>query len=309
MVLIEGAKLDALVCPFDKASLSGVAGELVCSNGHKFPLIGRVPSFLPDARDPVRSSFSREWATFDYEKDRTWGVTAEERRRRFPGQVNLSPEDLAGKLVLDAGCGNGALSNELTKFGCDVVAADISSSVRAAAIRFAGNERIQFVEADLMHPPFRPGTFDVVFSGGVLHHTPDTRHAFEQLVSTVAPGGTFYVWLYRPVTGRLLAAKLKVRDVVSRLPARLRYAVVLILLPQAMLRHYWHVLRGQEQRLALRERLVALLVSLTPRYRWVHTPEEVHDWFEELGFVEITNTDQGTWGFGVAARRPAAAKG
>ncbi len=294
--------LDLLVCPIDGTGLREEGSHLLCTSAHRFPIIDGLPSFAP-ARDPIRSSFSQQWAAFDYH-DRTWGSTADERRRRFPRQVNLDPEQLVGKLVLDAGCGNGMLSNEITKFECDVVGIDISGSVRRAAQIFANNARLQFIEADVAHPPFPPLTFDIVFSGGVLHHTPDTRDAFNQLARLVAQGGRFYVWLYWHVPGRLLAVKLRIREVISRLPERPRKAAVLALLPQAMARHYWHVLRRKAKRLTWRERLVVLYDSLTPRYRWQHSPEEVESWFRDLGFVEITRTDSGTWGFGIVATRP-----
>jgi SAM-dependent methyltransferase len=276
---------------------------LSCAFGHTFPIINGVPSFLTQEGDVIRSSFSRQWSAFRPE-DRTWNTAATERLRRFPGQVNLSASALAGSIILDAGCGNGALSNELTQLGCDVVAADISTSVREASKRFHDNSRLHFVEADLMTPPFRSEVFDVVFSGGVLHHTANTRAAFTALARTVAPGGSFYVWLYRPVSGKLLALKLGLRPTISRLPGSLRYSLVLALLPQSMLRHYLRVLRHREPRMRWRERLVVMLDSLTPRYRWTHTPDEVEGWFRALGFVEVTQTDYGEWGFGMVGKRP-----
>ena len=63
----------------------------------------------------------------------------------------------------------------------------------------------------------------------VLHHTANTRGAFTALARTVAPGGSFYVWLYWPVPGKLLALKLGLRPMISRLPTRPRYALVLAL--------------------------------------------------------------------------------
>ncbi len=47
-----------------------------------------------------------------------------------------------------------------------------------------------------------------------------------------------------------------------------------------------------------------LLDHYTPRYRWEHTPEGVHLWYGELGFMDIVTTEERYWGFGVAARRP-----
>ena len=124
--------VEVLACPHDQGQLAETATGLSCVFGHTFPVIDGVPSFLTQERDVIRSSFSRQWSTYHAE-DRTWLATAAERLRRFPEQVNLTVSELSGSLILDAGCGNGALSNELTRIGCVVVAADISTSVRDAS--------------------------------------------------------------------------------------------------------------------------------------------------------------------------------
>src|SRR2546425_890045 len=44
--------------------------------------------------------------------------------------------------------------------------------------------------------PFDDGTFDRVYSWGVLHHTPDTARAVREAVRVLAPGGRLCVMLY-----------------------------------------------------------------------------------------------------------------
>ncbi len=99
--------------------------------------------------------------------------------------------------MLDAGCGAGKLSWILANWGAEVVAADLSDSVDEArrAATDSDDGRIEFVQADLTHPPLQPDTFDLVFSGGVLHHNRDTREALDAIAPLVAPGGLIYVWL------------------------------------------------------------------------------------------------------------------
>lgn len=319
--------LQWLICPLcgSDLHLDGAAqpgtdvqrGAVMCASGHAFPVVAGVPRLLIDARlettDDARSiqeSFSREWSHFDYDGDRTWGGTGEQRRDEFLRQVALPAEALEGRVVLDAGCGNGVLSTAISTLGCDVVATDIGHQVQEAQRHLGARPgaRAYYVQADVMRPPFRPGAFDVVFCAGVLHHTPSTRGSFDKVARAVAPGGTMFVWLYWNVPGRLLRAKAWMRRGISRLPGRLQHGVVMALLPQAMVRQWIRTARGQnpaKERLTPRERLVVLLDSYTPRYRWEHTPEEVHAWFQDIGFVDARTTERGTWGFGVAARRPA----
>jgi SAM-dependent methyltransferase len=53
-----------------------------------------------------------------------------------------------------------------------------------------------FVQADLLHLPFPPQTFDFIYSIGVLHHTPDTRASLSHVVRTLRPGGEAAIWVY-----------------------------------------------------------------------------------------------------------------
>jgi 2-polyprenyl-3-methyl-5-hydroxy-6-metoxy-1,4-benzoquinol methylase/uncharacterized protein YbaR (Trm112 family) len=248
-------------------------GALACPDGHVFPIASGVPRLAPDdvleegraAAESIRESFSHEWAHFEFGEDRTWGASVEQRREEFLRHVNLRPEDLDGKLVLDAGCGNGSLSRAIASFGCDVVAADIGRQVVDAHRHFSKDDdgRTNYIQANLMHPPFARDTFDVVFCAGVLHHTPSTKATFDALVPALAPGGTIFVWLYHHVPGRVLALKSKLRQIISRLPAPVKERVVkYVFLPQAMLRQYLRTALGRNEpvdRLKWRERLVILL--------------------------------------------------
>jgi SAM-dependent methyltransferase len=65
----------------------------------------------------------------------------------------------------------------------------------AAARRFRING-VQFIETDLHRPGLRPGAFDVVYSSGVLHHTPDPRASFARIAQLARPGGMIVLGLY-----------------------------------------------------------------------------------------------------------------
>jgi 2-polyprenyl-3-methyl-5-hydroxy-6-metoxy-1,4-benzoquinol methylase len=292
------------------------SGVLRCGSGHMYPIRNGVARLLESERfessmaaRSIKESFSREWGHFDYEQDRTWGETVQQRRTDFLRHVDYDPNELRGKVVLDAGCGNGMLSHAISAFGCEVVATDLSESVEAAHRHLSGREprRTHFFQSDLMQPALRPESFDVIFCAGVLHHTPSTRETFDQVIKALASGGTIFVWLYWDVGGLKPKLSEAVRRVVSPLPAPLKHAVVWALLPQSLLRQYIRSVRdgtGRAGRLNRREVLVRMLDSYTPRYRWRHTPEEIHGWFRELGFTNIKTTERGSEGFGVAARKP-----
>jgi SAM-dependent methyltransferase len=211
--------------------------------------------------------------------------------------------------VLDAGCGNGSLSRGINRFGCEVVAADVSGSVFPAYRHFSqlGNGRTHFLQADLTRHPFRSESVDIVYSSGVLHHNPNTFDALRSVLRTLKPGGTVYIWVYEPIPGVRHRLKGIFRSLVAPLPAPVKQAIMYLWLPQAMLRQHLRTLLGRNEpqdRLKWRERLVLLMDHYTPRYRWEHTQQEVHGWYRSLGLEAIRTTEEREWGFGVMARKP-----
>jgi SAM-dependent methyltransferase len=306
-----------LACPLCGGALFERDERLACADGHSYGIVDGIPRLFREEEgsdaSSIRESFSSEWSAFRHGEDRPWGPDFHERGQKALQELDCNPEWLRGRLVLDAGCGAGKLSSILASWGADVVATDISYSVDAARDATSGPamRHIDFVQADLNHPPFRPGSFDVIFSGGVLHHNPDTRQSLEVLLDLLAPGGTIYVWLYRPLPGVAHKVRAVVRRAVVRLPARVQRAIFRPWAAQSLLRQRLRAATGRESsdvRHNFRERLVTLLDHYTPRYRWEHTPDEVRHWYEERGLTDIRQTDDSTYGFGMLARLPAAAE-
>lgn len=104
-------------------------------------------------------------------------------------------------LVLDAGCGAGM--SALALFGDrlrDVryLGADVSTAVDVAAARFAEHGiPVGMLQADLTALPLAPGTVDVLFSEGVLHHTDSTERALHAVADLLRPGGRILFYVYR----------------------------------------------------------------------------------------------------------------
>jgi SAM-dependent methyltransferase len=112
--------------------------------------------------------------------------------------------------VLELGCGTGQMSLFLSSADRLVIGADLtraSLALAEAARRRYRLERAVFVETDLRAPGLKPASFDVVYSSGVLHHTPDPRASFAALARLVRPGGIVVLGLY---------------NAFARLPHRLR---------------------------------------------------------------------------------------
>jgi len=118
----------------------------------------------------------------------------------------LSEQIPHGALVLEVGCGTGQLSNFLgLRWGRTVFGTDICVNSLRLAESFRDRHAIgsvAFLQQNLFRPAFRPETFDVVISNGVLHHTSDPWLGFRTLVGLLKPGGHILVGVYNRL-GRL----------------------------------------------------------------------------------------------------------
>lgn len=139
----------------------------------------------------------------------TW-LRARAERSRF---ARLLDQAIAGDArIVEVGCGTGQMSLYLARADRVVVGADLtlaSLELGARAARRFGVDSARFVETDLHRPGLRKGAFDVVYSSGVLHHTPDPRKAFAGIAALAKPGGMIVVGLY---------------NAFARIPLRLRRA-------------------------------------------------------------------------------------
>jgi SAM-dependent methyltransferase len=118
--------------------------------------------------------------------------------------------------IVDIGCGTGQMCLYLARADRVVIGADLTRAAlllgAAAAQRFR-LARVQFVETDLRQPGLKAGSFDVVYSSGVLHHTSNPRRSFARLAQLARPGGTIVVGVYNAFA----RVPLRLRRVVARL--------------------------------------------------------------------------------------------
>jgi ubiquinone/menaquinone biosynthesis C-methylase UbiE len=103
-----------------------------------------------------------------------------------------------GKRLLEVGCGLGTDLLQFARGGALVTGIDLTpASIEMVRRRFTleGIPGLAQV-ADAEHLPFEDNSFDVVYSFGVLHHTPDTQKAVDEVFRVLKPGGRIIIMLY-----------------------------------------------------------------------------------------------------------------
>jgi uncharacterized protein YbaR (Trm112 family)/ubiquinone/menaquinone biosynthesis C-methylase UbiE len=297
--------LELLVCPACKGGLDAsvdrtdgeeiVSGRLACrACGAAYPIVDAIPRLV--GADLYAASFGDQWHRFrTVQLDSANGTT--ESAEGFARKTGLGPGDVRGRLVLDAGVGAGRYAEVMTGWGAEVVGVDLTRAVDAAALNLRGKPNAHLVQADVFALPFRDETFDLVYSIGVLHHTPDTAAAFRSVAAKVKKGGQLAVYLY--LAGGLARYFSDVfRIFTTRLPRPVVYYASAVAIPLYFL-HRLPVIGRVSQTLLptnihphWRWRWLDTFDWYTPRYQWKHRYPEVIRWFRDAGFSDLCVADE-----------------
>jgi ubiquinone/menaquinone biosynthesis C-methylase UbiE len=100
--------------------------------------------------------------------------------------------------LLEVGCGMGTDLLQFSRGGARCVGVDLtprSIEITQHRFRLYGADGA-FMISDAENLPFLDESFDVVYSNGVLHHTPDTEGAIREVHRVLRPGGVAKVMLY-----------------------------------------------------------------------------------------------------------------
>lgn len=278
--------LSALLCPDCSAGMAHATAENVtCAAGHSFPLVGNVPRLLRRSERPLAATvrtFGYQWTSYDVSDN-------EEDSRVLAAKTGLDLSAFQGKMILDAGCGGGRYCRIAGEAGGHVVGIDLSTAVDHARSLTRHLSNVTIVQGNLLEPPLRPRTFDIVYSIGVLHHTPDTRRAFNAVAALVKPGGHLSVWLYRRNTMLQEWVNSGLRAMSTRCPIATvvwgaRIGAILGSIP--VVKHLNKVVNFSSHP-RWTTRVCDTFDWYAPPYQSHHTEEELSNWFDESGFESI----------------------
>lgn len=300
------------------------SGSLLCQGCEEaYPIRRGVPRFVEQSSSATADHFELEF-TAEAEGDRDidepallafifnsrTGLDPAATAPRADWYPTEAPEgyepdwgSVEGRTVLEGGCGPGRFLPLLAPHARRVVGLELGPHVDRAADRCSGVDNVDLVQGSVLKPPFKRGAFDVTYSLGVLHHTPAPPDGASVLAALVGPGGTLAIWVYPPsywgrgvqrLTGPAVNAYMKRIG-----PERAHRFARRRLMPLGRL----------QMRLARRRSTKVLAAPLfvvsVPRHPVpevmlatifdyfgapiisTHKPDEVVEWLEGEGFVEV----------------------
>ena len=276
---------------------SDQSGGFVCPACQRaYPKVNEIARFV-DAQH-YAASFGFQWHR--YHKTQLDHDEVRESEQHFLMKTGLRPEELKGKLVLDVGCGMGRFAEVATRWGGRVVGIDLSAAAEVAARNLASREFVA-LQADVFALPFAAQSFDIIYSMGVLHHTPDCEAAVKALAKYLKPGGVLAVWLYsgynkwyrfsdfwRRYTHKMRPETLHgiLRIAVPffyHLDQGLRRVPVVGGPVAGAIHHVFPVNRQKEPE----ARMLDTFDWYSPKYQSKHTYEQVFRWFEAMGLEDL----------------------
>lgn len=242
-----------------------------------------------------RFGFGRNWHDFAEHVDDARVETAEQSL-----EAMLGADKLRNRTFLDVGCGSGLFSLAAARLGASRVHSfdyDENSVSTAESLRARYRpdadwtiERGDATDADYCK---KLGTFDVVYSWGVLHHTGAMWEAMDNVAQRVAPGGALFIAIYND-QGRQSDYWRSVKRSYNRLPrwAQPTYAVAVMLPYELRLmagalarKDPGSYVRGWTRPLTRGMNRWNDLLDWVGGYPFeVATPAEVFDFFRERGF-------------------------
>ena len=274
-----------------------VSGILRCEGCRSsFPIEDGLPVILrSDAlSERTRRSFGEQWKLHEqrrFEQETIYGKNRQEGLNDFQWAFGLADlASLQNCLILDAGCGSGALTADIGKAApaATVVGVDFSESARLAFERCRELPNVHIIQADLSRPPLAPRTFDLIWSEGVIHHTPDTQRSFSSLAPLAKAGGKLYISIYSKGVSSpyRLARKLLRKSYLLPQPALCVLAWTL-----ALPLHAANKIREALRATKIHHRLASTAYSfydvLSPEFMHSHSRSEVKEWFRSNGYEQL----------------------
>jgi 2-polyprenyl-6-hydroxyphenyl methylase/3-demethylubiquinone-9 3-methyltransferase len=256
-----------------------------------------------------RFEFGKNWSRFLTLLDESRIERAEQSLREM-----LEVENLSGKSFIDIGSGSGLFSLAARRLGAKVHSFDFDPNSVACTVElrrryFPNDDNWSVARASVLDKEYlsKLGTFDVMYSWGVLHHTGQMWEALENSQKLVAPGGKVFIAIYND-TGSQSSRWKAIKKAYNSLPSFLKSPFALAVTAPAEIKSFLGSLLSlqpgaylkswtdyDERRGMSRWRDIIDWVGGYP-YE-VATPDQIFDFYRARGFT-LTKLNCGRVGLG-----------
>lgn len=301
-------------------------GYLICKNSHFYVVTNYIPRMLPNQLEKLKN-FKEKYSEiipaqelkfkksnleklqektiesfgFEWKKWNRFGwenrESLEKTKAIFDYKVMFKPEEIRGKLLLDAGCGNGRYTKIASDYGAISVGVDLSEAVDEAFKNLGVYKNIHFVQGDLFKLPFKKNLFDFIFSNGVLMHTGNAKKAFISLTRHLNEDGVISIHLYHK--GNLIYEfnDWWLRSITTRLPLNATYIVSKILAGIARALPKKLVMYGLNSIFRIEPHEHYVFDWYTAPIATHHTYKEVYEWLKEAGLHLVADHNKTNYKF------------
>ena len=255
--------------------------SLACrSCSETYPIVGGIPRLSGDS---YAASFGRQWNRYDV-------MRPAEDEATFRVKTGVAASSLAGRLVLDAGCGGGRYACLVGGHGARVIGVDLSIAVEKAAMLCRRTARRRHRSGRSARLADRRG----LLRSGVLDRSPASYSRpsprFAEIARRVKPAGRLAVWLYRRNTSPQEWLNTGLRAITTRLPPRVLEPLCVGLGALGSIPVFNRTLNKLANFSNHRDWTLRVCDNFdwyAPRYQSHHTHEELKGWFREEGFIDI----------------------
>lgn len=318
-----------------------------------YPVINGIPRF-------VHKEFYEETIapnTDEIQTGRSFGTKWQEERMKALGSTEYDKRTLQEQLFAMLGCSTFDQVRKLFKnarytlnAGCGVAwsefmfdlnpetqrhCIDLSLSVEVAFANTKHMKNVTVSQASIFELPYNDGIFDIVYSCGVIHHTPDPEKACQELAKKVAAGGLLGIYIYnvKPFIRELCDIELRKVTTSMTYDDCLNFSKKMTMLGKSLSKIeqeliieddieflgiragkynlqrfiYDHIIKcwynpGQDDEFAH----IVNQDWYHPRYASHHTHEEIFTWLRKCGFKELKCLQPEGWehsGFFISGRK------
>tara|TARA_B100002019_G_C21239733_1_gene584809 strand:+ start:552 stop:1517 length:966 start_codon:yes stop_codon:yes gene_type:complete len=217
--------LDIFACPLCNGQLEHAVDKYICKKcSSEYPIVNDVPVFLTEGTisDSMKSFWDKGWENRFNNTDHTFlkDETYEELRKRIQDEVNSKLEEnehaitetlpINEKIILNIGCGLREAPGFVLLGAKNYIGIDFSyfaAKYSHEVIKKLYGTGLT-AQANAEKLPINSGSINIVYSHGVLHHTPETQTTLDEIYRVLDSDGKGIIGLYNTWSATFITARI-----------------------------------------------------------------------------------------------------